>query len=76
MSHLKVMNVIMAQFSAASCYDVPLRFKYIPQHFVLELLCSSLNVRDQVKLNYQQSELHRFVSRIIWRQSCIFLNLS
>jgi len=61
------MNVIMAQFSIASCYDLPLKFKYTPQRSVLELrLCSPLDVRNQVKLNYQQSELLHFVSRSVW----------
>jgi hypothetical protein len=47
---VQVMKLLIMQFSPPSCYFVPLRSKYPPQHPVLTppSLRSSLNVRDQV----------------------------
>jgi hypothetical protein len=42
------------QFSVASFYFLPLKFKYSPQHHVVKHPhCSSLNVRDQVSHPYK-----------------------
>jgi hypothetical protein len=44
------MNLLIMQLSPASCYLMPFRSKYPPPHPVL---CSSLNVRDQVSHPYK-----------------------
>jgi hypothetical protein len=41
------------KFSPASCYFIPVRSKYSPQHTVLRYLCSSLNIRVQVSHPYK-----------------------
>jgi hypothetical protein len=44
------MKLLIMQFSPLSRHFIPLRSKYSPQHPVL---CSSLNVRDQISHPYR-----------------------
>ena len=46
----KIVKPLIMQFSQSSCYLLPLRTKYVPQHMLLNTLslCSSLSVSDHV----------------------------
>jgi hypothetical protein len=47
---VKLWSPLIMQFSQSSCYLLPLRTKYVPQHMLLNTLglCSLLSVRDHV----------------------------
>jgi hypothetical protein len=50
---LLVMQLLVMQLSSASCHFIPLLSKYSHQNPVLNNLCASLNVRDQVSHQYR-----------------------